>query len=89
MERVTWKLTLPYVKQRANGNLLHDSGNSTRLCNTLEGRRRGQRGVRFKREGTYMYLWLIHVDGWQKPTKFRNAVILQLKNKFKKIFKSN
>ena len=23
MERVTWKLTLPYVKQIANGNLLY------------------------------------------------------------------
>ena len=30
MERVTWKLTLPYVKQIANGNLLCDSGNSNR-----------------------------------------------------------
>ena len=28
MERVTWKLTLPFVKQTANGNLLSDSGNS-------------------------------------------------------------
>ena len=27
-ERVTWKLTLPYVKQIANGNLLYDSENS-------------------------------------------------------------
>ena len=27
-ERVTWKLTLPYVKQIANGNLLYDSGNT-------------------------------------------------------------
>ena len=30
MERVTWKLTLPYVKQTANGNLLYGSGNSNR-----------------------------------------------------------
>ena len=30
MERVTWKLTLPYVKYVANGNLLYDSGNSNR-----------------------------------------------------------
>ena len=30
MERVTWKLTLPYVKQIGHGNLLHDSGNSNR-----------------------------------------------------------
>ena len=30
MERVTWKLTLPYVKEAANGNLLYGSGNSNR-----------------------------------------------------------
>ena len=28
MERITWKLTLPYVKLIANGNLLYGSGNS-------------------------------------------------------------
>ena len=26
-------------------------------------------GGRFKKEGTYIYLWLIHVDVWQKPTQ--------------------
>ena len=31
MERVMWKLTLPYVKQIANGNVLYDSGNSNRM----------------------------------------------------------
>ena len=41
-------------------------------------------GERFKREGTYMYLWLIHVDVWQKPTQYCKATILQLKiNKLK------
>ena len=30
MERVTWKLTLPYIKEIANGNLLYGSGNSNR-----------------------------------------------------------
>ena len=30
MQRVTWKLTLPYVKQIANGNLLYVSENSNR-----------------------------------------------------------
>ena len=30
MERVTWKLTFPYVKEIANGNLLYGSGNSNR-----------------------------------------------------------
>ena len=30
METVTWKFVTPYVKSIANGNLLHDSGNSNR-----------------------------------------------------------
>ena len=38
MERVTWKLTLPYVKWRANGNLLYGSGKPKQgLCVNLEG----------------------------------------------------
>ena len=41
-------------------------------------------GGRFKREGTYVYPWLIHVDVWQK-TKFCKTIILQLKIKFKKL----
>ena len=31
------------------------------------------------REGTYIYLWLIHVDIQQKPTRWYTAIILQLK----------
>ena len=44
-------------------------------------------GVRFKREVAYVYLWLIHVDVWQKPIQFCKANILQLKNKSIKNFK--
>ena len=40
-------------------------------------------GGRFRREEPYVYLWLIYVDVWQKPTQFCKAVIFQLKNKFK------
>ena len=29
--------------------------------------------------GTYVYLWLIHVDIWQKPTQYCKESILQLK----------
>ena len=36
-------------------------------------------GRRFKRDEIYINLWLIHVDMWQKPTEYCNAVILQLK----------
>ena len=28
-------------------------------------------GGRFKREGTYVYLWLIHVAIWQKTTNWK------------------
>ena len=35
-------------------------------------------GRKFERAGTYVYLWLIHVDVWQKPTKSFKAVICQL-----------
>ena len=31
-------------------------------------------GGRFRREWTYVYLRLIHVDVWQKPTKFCKAI---------------
>ena len=44
-------------------------------------------GERLKREGTYVYLWPIHVGIWQKPTQYCKAIILQLRiNKFKKKF---
>ena len=40
-------------------------------------------GGRLQREGTHVYLWLIHVDVWQKPTQYCKAITLQLKiNKF-------
>ena len=38
-------------------------------------------GGGFKREGIYVYLWLIHAEVWQKTTKFCKSIILQLKNK--------
>ena len=34
-----------------------------------------------RREGTYVYMWLIHVDVRQKPTQFSKALILQLKKR--------
>ena len=43
-------------------------------------------GGGFRREGTYIYLWLIHVDVWQRPTQYCKAIILQSKTpQFKKI----
>ena len=51
--------------------------------------REGRMGLevwkRLKTEGTYVYLWPIYVDVWQKPTQYGKAIILQLKlNKFLK-----
>ena len=44
-------------------------------------------GGSFK-EGTRVYLWLIHVDAWQKPSQYCKVIVLQLKIKlnFKKKF---
>ena len=42
---VTWKHTLPYVKQIANGNLLYDSGRSNQgSITTMRGAREVQVG---------------------------------------------
>ena len=45
-------------------------------------------GGRFKREGTYVYLWLIHTDAWQKPMQYCKSNYISIKiNKFFKINK--
>ena len=63
MERVTWKFTLPFVKQIANRDLQYGSGNSNRgSVSTQRGRMRREMGRRFKRGRIYVYLWLIHVE---------------------------
>ena len=63
MERVTWKFTLPYVKQIANENLLYGSGNSNRgsVLTSRSGMGR-EMGGSFQREGIYVNLRLIHVE---------------------------
>ena len=47
----------------ANRNLLYVSGNSNRgSVSTYRCGMGRKMGGRFKREGTYVYLWLIHVE---------------------------
>ena len=41
-------------------------------------------GGRFKREETYVYLWLMHTVIWQKPTEHCKAITLQVKKGEKK-----
>ena len=49
----------------------------TGLCNNPDGWEGG-----FKWKRTYSYLWVIHVDFWQKPKEYCKAIILQLKINF-------
>ena len=53
------------------------------LCDNLGGGMGRKAGSMFKREGTNVYLWLIHQHEstcvWQKPTQFCKAIILQFK----------
>jgi len=46
-------------------------------------------GGRFKWEGIYVYLWLIHVEVWQKTAKLCKSIILQLQNKRTKKISTN
>ena len=63
MERVTRKVTLPYIEEIAKGNLLYGSGNSNGGCVSIYRDGLGKElGGRFKKEGIYVYLWLIHVE---------------------------
>ena len=54
------------------------------LCDHLEGWDGVGGGRRFKREGAYVYLWLIHASTGQKPTQYCKAIILQLQISKKK-----
>ena len=47
------------------------------LCINLEGGVGRGMGGSFKRERMYVYLWLIHVEVWQKTAKFCKVIILQ------------
>ena len=71
---------LPYVKQVASGNLLYDTG-SSHWCSVTTQRdgMAWEVGKRFRMEGTYVYLSMIHINIWQKPTQYCKAIILQLK----------
>ena len=62
--------TLSCVKYIDSDNLLYDSGSSERCSVTTQRDRMGRDGGRrLKRERTYVYLWLIHVTIWQRPTQ--------------------
>ena len=51
------------------------------LCGNLEGWDGLGGGRELRREGTYVYLWLIHVDVRQRPIQYCKAIVLQLKKR--------
>ena len=53
------------------------------LWDRLKGGMEREMGRRSRKEGTWVCLWPILVDVWQKITKFCKAIILQFKNTFK------
>ena len=53
-------------------------------CDNLEAWGGEEDGREVQEGGDILYLWLIHIDAWQKPTQYCKAIILQLKlNTFK------
>ena len=74
MDRVTWKLNM-WNSQWEFPVCLRELKQG--LCIKLGGGMGKEIGGSFKREGTYVDLWLIHVEVWQKTTKSYKAIILQ------------
>ena len=62
-----------------NGKFLHKTGSSTQRSVTTQGPGMGWRCVEVQERGTCVFLWLIHIVVWQKPTQPSKAIILQLK----------
>ena len=61
-ERVTWKLTSPYIKREPTGICCEAQETQTGALHQLRGMGWGGMGGRLKREGVYVHLWLIHVE---------------------------
>ena len=63
IERVTWKLNETVHKIDSQWEFAYGSGNSHRSAISMERVRMGREmGGRLKREGIYVYLWLINVE---------------------------
>ena len=79
-ERSTDILTLPEVKCVTGSRCIAYRELSLVLCDAPDGWDGKMRG-RLQREGTDVYLRLIHVAIQQKPTQHCEAIILQFKRK--------
>ena len=73
-----WKFAI-WLRELKSGALWQSRG--VGWGGRWEGRSR-RRGHTYR---TYTYLWLIHVDMWQKPSQYCKAIVLQLNiKKFKR-----
>ena len=62
MERVTWKLTLPFkIDSQWEFAVWLRNSNRGSVSTHSSGMGR-EMGEKFKREGIHVYLWLIHVE---------------------------
>ena len=55
------------------------------LCDNLEGWDGVEDEGGFRKDQTYVHLWLICVDVWERPTKYWKAIILQLRQTNQKV----
>lgn len=65
--RVAETYALTYVKQVVEGICSYDAGAQT-LCSVTNLDGWEWAGGGFRREGTYVYLWPLHAEAWQKST---------------------
>ena len=71
------RVAFKHIQQIASGKLLSNRELNPVLSDNLEGWDGCGVGGRLKREGTYIYLWLIHDVVRQKPTQRCKANTLQ------------
>ena len=59
---------LPYVKETTSESLMYEAGHPKMVFwDNLEGSGGEGGGRRVQDGGTHVYLWLTHIDVWQKP----------------------
>ena len=71
-ERIALKHTHTTCKISRGSWLYHTGHPKPALCDNLEGWGWKEAGGGFRREGTYVCLWPIHVDIWQKQSQYCN-----------------
>ena len=78
MERGAWNTTA-YKRDSQRKSAVWLRELKLGLHNKLEGWGKVGGGREFKSEGTYVHLWLIHMDVWQKSNQYCKPIINHLK----------